>query len=80
MPAARSGLISVKRQPFEDDVGIDAMADGDAGNGCSRLQTFLNDLGLERFRIRASLAQGNPGDKGDRVRLNKRTPSPLIRR
>ncbi|WP_238758909.1 hypothetical protein, partial [Pseudomonas putida] len=28
-----------------------------------------NDLGFERFRIRASLAHGNPGDEGDRVRL-----------
>ncbi len=45
------------------------MADGDTGNGCASLQAFLNDLGFERFRIRASLAHGNPGDKGDRVRL-----------
>ena len=51
------------------DVGIDAVADGDTGNGCARLQAFLNDLGFEWFRIRASLAHGNPGDKGYRVRL-----------
>jgi len=50
----------------------DAVADGDTGNGCARLQAFLNDLGFERFRIRASLAHGNPGDKGDRVRLKIR--------
>jgi hypothetical protein len=48
------------------------VADSDAGNGCSGLQAFLNDLGLERFRIRASLAHRNPGDKGDRVRLKIR--------
>ena len=45
------------------------MADGDTGHGCARLQAFLNDLGFEWFRIRASLAHGNTGDKGDRVRL-----------
>jgi len=54
------------------DVGIDAVADGDTGNGCARLQAFLNDLGFEWFRIRASLAHGNPGDKGYRVRLKIR--------
>ena len=30
---------------------------------------FLDDLGFERFGIRATLAHGNPSDKGDRVRL-----------
>mgnify|MGYP006200421817 CR=1 FL=1 len=64
--------LSVKRYLFANDVGIDAVADGDTGNGCARLQAFLNDLGFERFRIRASLAHGNPGDKGDRVRLKIR--------
>ena len=28
---------------------------------------FLDDLGFERFGIRATLAHGNPGDKGDSV-------------
>ena len=51
------------------------------GDGPPRLETLeteapgcrhsLNDLGFERFRIRASLAHGNPGDKGDRVRLKR---------
>ena len=53
------------------------MADGNTGHGCARLQASLNDLGLEQFGIRASFAHGNPGDKGERVRLNTRTPSPL---
>ena len=33
---------------------------------------FLDDLGFERFGIRATLAHGNPGDKGERARLKKR--------
>ena len=54
--------------PSTNDVGVDAVPDGDAGNGGSRLQALLHDLGFERFWIRASLAHGNPGDKGNRVR------------
>lgn len=64
--------MSIERHPFRYDVGIDAGVDGGTGNGCARLQAFLNDLGFERFRIRASLAPGNPGNKGDRVRLKIR--------
>jgi len=60
--------VAVNRQPLADHVGVDAMADGDAGNSGPRLQALLNNLGLEGFWIRASLAHGNPGDKGDRVR------------
>ena len=30
---------------------------------------FLNNLGFEQFGIRATLANGNPGDKGERARL-----------
>ena len=33
---------------------------------------FLDDLGFERFGIRATLAHGNPSDKGDCVRLKIR--------
>lgn len=40
-----------------------------AGNRRSRLQAFLDDLGFEWFGVRASLAHGNSGDKGDHVRL-----------
>lgn len=54
------------------EVGVDAMAHDNTGHGCARLQAFLNDLGLEQFGIRASLAHGNSGDKGDRVRLKIR--------
>jgi len=32
----------------------------------------LKNLGLERFRVRASLVHGNPGDKGYRARLKRR--------
>ena len=54
------------------DVGIDAVADGNAGDGRAGLQALLNNLGLEWFGVRASLAHGNPGDKGYRVRLKIR--------
>ena len=43
--------------------------DGHTGNLRSKLQAFLDDLGCERFGGRVALANGNPGDKGDRVRL-----------
>ena len=43
--------------------------DGYAGNRRSGLQAFLDDLGFKWFGVRASLAHGYPGDKGDRVRL-----------
>ena len=46
--------------------------DGYAGSLRSGLQAFLDDLGFEWFGVRASLAQGSPGDKGDRVRLKIR--------
>ena len=62
-------LILVNRQPFADDVGIDAVVDGNSGDRRSRFQAFLDDLGFERFGIRASLAHGNPNVKDDRVRL-----------
>ena len=50
------GLISIKRQPLTDHVGIDAVTDGNAGNGYARLQAFLNNLGLERLGVSVSLA------------------------
>ena len=70
-------MISVNRQPLADHIGVDAVMDGYAGNRGPRLQAFLDDLGFERFGVRASLAHGNPGDKGDRVRV-RWTPSPLM--
>lgn len=59
----------IERHTFTYDSGTDAAADGDTGNGCISLQAFLNDLGSERFRSRACLVHGNPGDNCDRVRL-----------
>ena len=49
-------LISIKRQPLTDHIGIDAVTDGNAGNGYARLQAFLNNLGFERLGVSASLA------------------------
>lgn len=64
---------------FANDVGVDAVGDGNAGEDRAGLQAFLNNLGFERFGVRASLAHGNPDIKGYRVRLkNTRTPSPLM--
>ena len=40
-------LISIKRQPLTDHVGIDTVTDGNAGNGYAGLQAFLNNLGFE---------------------------------
>lgn len=37
-------------------LGIDAMLDGNAGNGSAGLQAFLDNLGFERLGVRASLA------------------------
>ena len=61
-------LIEIDQQTLATDVSVDAVPDGNTGNGGTRLQALLHDLGFERFWIRASLAHGNPGDKGNRVR------------
>lgn len=59
-------------QPSGSEAGHLTVMDGCAGNCRSALQAFLDDLGFERFRVRASLAHENPGDKGNRVRLKIR--------
>lgn len=41
----------VHSNPFVDEVGVEAMAEGDAGNRSAGLGTLLNDLGLEGFGI-----------------------------
>lgn len=43
------GLIAVNRQPLADQVGVEAMADGDIGHRDTWLQVPLHDLGLEGF-------------------------------
>ena len=67
MPAGR-GAVEVNRQPLADHVGVDAVLMATPETVALRLPAFLRDLGLEGFWIGASLAHGNPGDKGDRVR------------
>ena len=64
--------------PFAHDIGIDAVAQGNTGYRCARLQAFLNNLSFEGFWIRVSLAHGDPltGAK-DGVHLNRWTPSSL---
>ena len=44
-------LISIKRQPLTDHVGIDAVTNGNAGNGGAGLQAFLDNLGFERLGV-----------------------------
>jgi len=61
-----------KRQSLASDVGVDAVGDRNAGDGRAGLQVFLNNLGFERFGVRATLAHGNPGIKGYRVGLKTR--------
>ena len=43
----RAGRV-IARKP--NDVGVDAVADGDTGNSCAGLQAFLSDVGLNGFR------------------------------
>ena len=64
--------------PFAHDIGIDAVAQGNTGYRCARLQAFLNNLSFEGFWIRVSLAHGDPlaGAKNG-VHLNRWTPLPL---
>jgi hypothetical protein len=46
-----SPTVFVAHIPSLAEFGVDAVADGDTGHGCARLQAFLNDLGFERLRI-----------------------------
>ena len=59
----------VKRYPLANQVGIDAVAQCNAGHRHAGLQAFLDYLGFEGFGIRRSLAHGNPDDKGDGVHV-----------
>lgn len=43
----------MQRHPISNYFGVDAMADGAARDGRARLQTFLDNLGLERLGVRA---------------------------
>ena len=64
--------------PFAHDIGIDAVAQGNTGYRCARLQAFLNNLCFEGFWIRVSLAHGDPLTRAKNgVHLNRWTPSPL---
>jgi hypothetical protein len=53
-------------------IGVDTVGNGNAGDGRTGLQAFLNNLGFERFGVRASLAHENPDVKGYCVRLKIR--------
>lgn len=42
-------LIPLQRHPLPNYVGVDTMADCDAGDGCAWSRAFLNNLGFEQF-------------------------------
>lgn len=62
-------MISINKYPFANQVGVDAVPQGYAGDRDARLQAFLNDLCFKRFGIRASLAHCDPDDKDDGVHV-----------
>jgi hypothetical protein len=52
-----------------------------AGNRCSELQTFLGDLDIGLFGVRAPMVDENPSDMGDGIPLKIRGRyRPLSRR
>lgn len=65
----RDRIIAIGRQPSTDDIGVDAMPQGDTGDRDARLLAFLNNLGFEGFGISVSLAHEDPHVKGNCVHL-----------
>ncbi len=49
------GFLIVQPNPFMDEVGIEAVTQGDVGDGGARFATLLDDLGFERFAVSAAL-------------------------
>ena len=47
----RRAFLRLHPNPFVDEVCVEAMAEGDAGNRSAGLGTLLNDLGLKGFGI-----------------------------
>ena len=49
------GFLGKQANPFVDEVGIEAVAQGDVCDGDTGFRTLLNDLGLERFAVGTAL-------------------------
>ena len=49
------GFLIVQPNPFVDEVGIEAVAQGDVGDGGAGLGALLNDLGFKRFAVGPAL-------------------------
>lgn len=71
-------LIAEQRYPLSNDVGVDPVTHRDSGHGNAGLLAFLDDLGFEGFRVRLPLAHGDPGVKGNCVRLKNADTIDLI--
>lgn len=50
----RRAFLCLQPNPFVNEVRVEAMAEGNAGNRSAGLDTPLNDLGLEGFGIRTA--------------------------
>ena len=49
------GFLIVQPNPFVNEVGIEAVTQGDVGDGGTGLGTLLDDLGFERFAVGTAL-------------------------
>lgn len=49
------GFLGKQANPFVDEVGIEAVAQGDVCDGGTGFRTLLNDLSLERFAVGTAL-------------------------
>lgn len=65
------------RYPPANNIGVDTMPHRNSRHGNTGLFALLDDLGFEGFRVGLTLAHGDPDVKGNCVRLNTRTQSPL---
>ena len=54
-PLLRGGFLRVQAYPFMHEVDIEAVAQGDVGDGGAGLGALLNDLGLEGFGVGTAL-------------------------
>ncbi|EXF96302.1 hypothetical protein HK44_020910 [Pseudomonas fluorescens HK44] len=49
------GFLMMQPNPFVDEVGIEAVAQGDVCDGGAGLGALLDDLGFERFTVGTAL-------------------------
>ena len=51
----RGGFLRVQAYPFMHEVGVEAVAQGDVGDGGAGLGALLNDLGFKGFAVGTAL-------------------------